>query len=211
MRRQVVRIVHAVCAAWPLCRAACWYGSRDKRHVALTFDDGPDASITESVLERLSDAGVKATFFVLGQQVDRHPELVARIVSEGHEIGLHGYDHSSRDVPRQVQASVRALSGHGLSACLYRPPRGQIGLSDFLWLILHRFSVIFWSADWHDSMRAEGKWTGPAPRPEDVRRGDIVLMHDDNAVCLEELPALLNSLRERGLVPVTVSELIGRK
>src|SRR5262245_47797108 len=69
------------------------HGSRDRRRVALTFDDGPDPVRTPALLDALGELGVKATFFLLGKAVDAHQELAARIAREGHEIGNHTYNH----------------------------------------------------------------------------------------------------------------------
>jgi hypothetical protein len=77
-------------------------------------------------------------------------------------------------------------------------------------MLAGRTSVL-WSFDAHDSMRHEGKWSGPGPDYRDVRPGDIILMHDDNPVCLGDLPALIAALRESGIAPVTVSELLGAR
>jgi len=71
--------------------------------------------------------------------------------------------------------------------------------------------MVIWSVDVHDSMRHEGKWLGPEPDYSRVTAGDIVLMHDDNPVCVDDLPRLIESLRAKNLIPVTVSELLAGK
>jgi hypothetical protein len=75
-----------------------------------------------------------------------------------------------------------------------------------LWL--RGYPTAMYSFDAHDSMRLEGKWKGPAPDYSSIKGGDIVLMHDDNSLCVDELPSLLESAREKNLQTVTVSELI---
>ena len=71
------------------------------------------------------------------------------------------------------------------------------------------YTTVLWSFDARDSMRYEGKWGGHPPDYGRIEAGDIVLMHDDNPVCVEDLPGLIDTVREKGLEPVTVSELLG--
>jgi hypothetical protein len=82
-------------------------------------------------------------------------------------------------------------------------------LSDLLWLVRAGYSTVMWSVDAVDSMREEGKWHGEAPDYSSVSRGDIVLMHDDNAACLRDLPVLLEILRRKRLQPALMSRLLG--
>ena len=95
-------------------------GSRIRRPVAaLTFDDGPSPDTTPRILDALRREGVRATFFVLGKHAERHPELVERIVREGHELGNHGYDHrilafaGPAEVHRQLHRTERILKQAG--------------------------------------------------------------------------------------------------
>ena len=84
---------------------------------------------------------------------------------------------------------------------------GRFRLVDGIWLAARGMPAVLWSFDAHDSMRHEGKWS-VAPDYDRVRAGDIVLMHDDNPVCVADLPAFIDTLRSRGLEAVTVSELL---
>jgi peptidoglycan/xylan/chitin deacetylase (PgdA/CDA1 family) len=159
--------------------------SRDAGGVALTFDDGPHPEGTPRVLELLARAGARATFFVIGEQVQRRPELVARIVAEGHLIALHGYQHrlQLRCGSGEVAADLaRAASVVGEAAGemprWHRPPYGiysaaglraarSSGLKPLLWSR--------WGKDWR-------KFTTPhriAGRAVDgVSSGDVILLHD---------------------------------
>jgi peptidoglycan/xylan/chitin deacetylase (PgdA/CDA1 family) len=83
-----------------------------------------------------------------------------------------------------------------------------MGVADLLRLVRAGFTTVMWSFDAVDSLREEGRWTGATPDYADVVAGDIILMHDDNATCARELPALLAALKAKGLQPVTVSELM---
>lgn len=200
--------IQAVFARPPLARAVCWRGSRRRNLVALTFDDGPRSRFTPRVLDLLRGAGARATFFLEGRRVEKHPDLVRRIVDEGHEIGNHGYEHNGEALQTQAARCEKALSDRGVCTRLFRPPMGRIAARDILRFVARGYRVVLWSVDRRDSLRHEGKWTGPAPDCGQVRAGDIVLMHDDNPVCLAELPELLAVLKRQKLGAVTVSELL---
>jgi peptidoglycan/xylan/chitin deacetylase (PgdA/CDA1 family) len=155
------------------------------RGVALTFDDGPHPSGTPAVLEALARAGARATFFVVGEQVERRPALVREVVSAGHAVALHGYRHrlqlrlSSEAVRDDLARGVAAIE-NAISAppSLHRPPYGiyspagleaapALGLRPLLWSR--------WGKDWR-------KFTTPeriaARVTGSVGPGDIILLHD---------------------------------
>jgi peptidoglycan/xylan/chitin deacetylase (PgdA/CDA1 family) len=161
------------------------------------------------VLDILAGHGAAATFFVQGNHVERHPETLRRIVDAGHEVGNHSYDHSRPDPFGQAILCDAVLGRHGVRTRLFRPPGGAFSARDLARLAWAGYSTVLWSLDAADSMREEGKWRGPDPDYSSVRRGDIVLMHDDNARCLADLPILLTAVREKGLRAVVVSELLG--
>jgi peptidoglycan-N-acetylglucosamine deacetylase len=161
--------------------------------VALTFDDGPHPDGTPAVLEVLAGAGARATFFVIGEQVERRPELVARIVAAGHQVALHGYRHRLQlrlsaaqladDLVRGVAAVQDAGGGAGADAELgalrwHRPPYGiyspaglraarERGLAPLLWSR--------WGKDWR-KFTTPARIAGRATRG--VAAGDVILLHD---------------------------------
>lgn len=193
-----------------LNRLLCWKGCASVPRIALTFDDGPHARRTPEVLDCLAAHGVHATFFVLGANVEGYRELFQRIVDEGHEIGVHGHDHTDHDLPGQSRRTQEILASFGVKAHLFRPPRGHLDARTSLWMLRHGWSTILWSFDTRDSMREDGKVrSSDHPRYGDLAAGDIVLMHDDNLVCTCELPELIRAARGNGLEPGTVSELLG--
>jgi len=210
IRTTVKHSIMRICARTVLRRAICWNVAGRHPLVAVTFDDGPTGDITPIVLDILAEFQVSATFFLQGNHVERHPAVVRRIAGGGHEIGNHGYDHSRHHLRSQVERCDRALSREGITTRLFRPPGGAFGPSDLLWLVRSGYTTVMWSFDTVDSMREEGKWSGPDPRYEDIVAGDIVLMHDDNATCVRDLPVLLTVLKDEGLQPVTISRLVGR-
>jgi peptidoglycan/xylan/chitin deacetylase (PgdA/CDA1 family) len=159
------------------------------------------------VLDLLREAGARATFFVIGKFVEAHPELVVRAHADGHEVGNHSQTHRTGGLPQQVTECAAVLRQLGITTPLFRPPCGRLPFGAFLRLWCRGYRTIFWSFDGRDSMRAEGKWRDETPDYTRIRAGDIVLMHDDNPRCVEELPLLLSAIRSRGLRSVTLSEL----
>ncbi len=206
-KRALKKSVREVCSRTPLARLLTWHGNRARPQVALTFDDGPDARYTPEVLDILARHGAVATFFLLGRNVESQAELVQHIAGAGHEIGIHGYDHTVRDLAGQTDQTRRLLDRLAIQTDLFRPPGGALLPSAQWWMARQRLRTVMWSYDLHDSMRHEGKASVRTPLAA-IGPGDIVLMHDDNPVCTGELPELLAWLADRDLTPVTVSQLL---
>ena len=153
--------------------------------IALTFDDGPHPEGTPAVLAELSRAGAPATFFLVGEQVERMPALAAEIAAAGHAVGIHGYRHTL--LLRRSTASLRddfaraedvIGSAVGTMPTLYRPPYGvfsmpalrlvrQLGWSPWLWSR--------WGRDWERSATPKSI---AARATRDLSGGDVVLLHD---------------------------------
>lgn len=199
------------------------HGPRDVPAVALSFDDGPDAEVTPEVLDILKSDGARATFFTIGRHLESHPEIAARIVAEGHELGNHSYDHSALlNLARAPAMQAEILRGAGAvqritgktSPPLYRPPvglknpplakvAGRLGLK-----------VVAWSLHSRDTLYRNPQAVAKRVLSR-VRPGDIILMHDGHNLPGKIRPAttralclILQGLREKGLETVTVSDLI---
>lgn len=204
-----------------LLTAACaWRGPRSARRLALTFDDGPDPEWTPRVLDALAAAGVRATFFLVGERAQRAADVVRRIAAEGHEIGNHSWSHRSLWLcgPRATAAEIRraheclgALAG--APPRHFRPPWGMVNAAMFP--ILRRIGerCVFWS------IQPEGRRPVPAARQiahvmDRARPGAIVDLHDGEGTALaparllQALPPLLDGLRERGYALTTVVDLL---
>jgi peptidoglycan/xylan/chitin deacetylase (PgdA/CDA1 family) len=209
IRATIARGAKGACARTLLRRIICWHVSTSAPHVALTFDDGPDEEGTPAVLEILAAHDAPATFFLQGNHAENHSDIVRRIVGAGHDVGNHGYDHARGQSATQAAQCDAALKRQGVRTRLFRPPGGVLSVQDLFWLTRSGYTTVMWSFDAVDSMREEGKWRGAAPEYSGIVAGDIVLMHDDNAACLRDLPVLLEIMKRKGLQPVTLSRLIG--
>jgi peptidoglycan/xylan/chitin deacetylase (PgdA/CDA1 family) len=152
--------------------------------VALTFDDGPHPVFTPQILDILTAKDVKATFFLVGREAERHPDLVRRIVAEGHIIGNHTWNHAhlqglseerfSFEIDHTTEV-LEAISGQDV-VCT-RPPYGDAKPDTVERLAAHGQASVVWSADSRD-------FDKPGPGPivdhslEGLRPGSIVLLHD---------------------------------
>ena len=193
------------------------HGSRDLPRVALTFDDGPDPERTPALLDALGELGAPATFFLLGRQVDAHPEVAARIAREGHEIGNHTYSHRylplarSRSVAAELAATDAAIArATGAVPSLARPPYGGRSPRNVRAFARQDKRLVLWDVNSFD-------WKGAPPDEvvervlSRVRSGSIILMHearDEGAATVAAVRMLVPALRARGLQLVTVSQAL---
>jgi len=193
------------------------HGDRDRRRIALTFDDGPHPVHTAPLLDALAELDAPATFFVIGENVEANPALVARIAREGHELGNHTYRHRylplarSRSVERELRATDRAVArAAGVVPRIARPPWG--GRSPRNVQVFHRLRkrVVLWDVNSFD-------WKGKPANDvvervlERARPGSIILMHearDGGETTIEALRRLVPALRARGFQLVTVSDAL---
>lgn len=188
--------------------------------MALTFDDGPDPVHTPRVLAVLSEARVRATFFLVGERATRAPDLVRRMVAEGHEVENHGWSHRNLWAcgPRRTEREI--VQGHeavtklaGRSPRYFRPPWGMVNLAVFPALKRLGTPCVLWS------LQPEG--LRPVAPPDLVSRvvrgatpGAIVDLHDAEGVrgaparLLEALPSMLERLLAGGYSCVPLAELL---
>lgn len=180
--------------------------------VALTFDDGPDPLYTGFMLDVLKEKNVKATFFVLGENAKKNPDLLKRISMEGHEIGNHGYSHSYttsqfiRELVRTDEVVFQSIQQHTL---FYRPPGGIVSKSVVEEVKDTGRVLTLWSIDSND-------WQNPGPT-RIVRNvvkssfpGAIILLHDGGEKreqTIQALSTIIEQLSQQGYRFVTVSEL----
>lgn len=181
------------------------------KKVALTFDDGPNPDYTQELLDGLKTRDVKATFFVLGKQVEQYPELTKKIVKDGHLLGCHGYEHvnlntlSMEDACGQMtQTSDLIYDITGMRPMFMRPPYGKCheGMEEKVQMI-----EVLWDIDTMDwSLRNPGRVVRETlSKAED---GSIILMHDEFQESVDAALLLVDALKKQGYEFVTVDELI---
>ncbi|MFV8829465.1 polysaccharide deacetylase family protein [Alkalihalobacterium sp. APHAB7] len=199
-----------------------YHGDPARKLVALTFDDGPDGYYTPKILDILKSKQVPATFFVMGKQVEAFPDVMRRIVNEGHGIANHTWSHPvlPRQMTGRVIEEIRKTQNImektvGRKPDLFRPPFGAITKSDALVLHEMGFRTIMWSVDTLD-------WSGLSGDEilrivqRDISPGGIVLQHNfqtdarllDGTV--EALPMIIDDLRAKGYRFVTVQTLLSQ-
>jgi peptidoglycan/xylan/chitin deacetylase (PgdA/CDA1 family) len=195
------------------------------RRVALTFDDGPTAGSTERILDTLGELDVRAAFFVVGRNVERWPRLVERMDAEGHVVANHSWDHGRYGVFRRIRYWTRQIARTaelieqiiGRRPALFRPPMGMKTwhVTDAARATGH--AVVTWNRSAFDGVatssgRIVERLAGPA------MRGDILLLHDgvephapscDTAATEGAVRPLVAALREKGLTPRRLDELLG--
>jgi peptidoglycan-N-acetylglucosamine deacetylase len=186
------------------------HGPASSQALCLTFDDGPHPEYTPRLLRLLSELGVPATFFLVGQEAERFPAIVRQIVEEGHVVGNHTFEH--RDATMISSGSYLAdvlraktllgkLTGHKVD--LFRPPHGRLTIPTLwgLWQAGQR--VVLCNVDSKDYSRP-----GPVQILDEfdncpLRAGDILLFHDNRPHCLTVLPDLIQKARARSLTFTT--------
>ncbi|MBE1161966.1 polysaccharide deacetylase family protein [Dyella acidiphila] len=164
----------------------------------LTFDDGPDPIYTPPLLDLLASHGVKASFFLVGQKIERHPKLVERIVAEGHMLGNHSYSHwsfkrmTTRKKLNEIHQTDALLSAFdGRLHHRMRPPHGYVGADLLCYFALHRRNFVYWSYDSLDYQERPTPVMVDRLRADPPSPGDIVLMHDDSDRARDALSVLL--------------------
>ena len=192
-------------------------GDRSSMKIALTFDDGPHPYRTDEVLNLLEKYNIRATFFVVGENVSYYPEPFKRTVALGHEIGNHTYHHTplsdtcEKTVMDEIsQTDDIIFKTAGFHPKLFRPPEGAYGECALKAAQSMNMRMILWTVDTRD-------WERPPAQDivdhvmKNVRGGSILLFHDymhKSAHTMEALEILIPKLLEKGYKFVTVSDLI---
>ncbi len=202
-------------------RAIGW-GPRDRPHLYLTFDDGPNPAATEAILDTLAAHGAPAAFFMVGGHVERFPATARRVAEAGHEIGNHTHHHVKlhRRGPARIRAELERAhatiaAATGRTPCTFRAPHGY--RNPFVAAAARRLSytVFGWSF---------GVWDSARPPAEEIRRrvrarmapGAIVLLHDgdgydpagDRRPTAEALPGIIQDARAAGFELRPLRELV---
>jgi peptidoglycan-N-acetylglucosamine deacetylase len=187
----------------------------DEPEIAMTFDDGPHATLTPKLLDLLAERHIKVTFFVLGECVEQNPDVLRRAAREGHEIGNHSWSHPQlnkmsdeavRSQLRRTDDLIKSVTGK--RPTLFRPPYGALTPRQKKWI--HDefgYEIIMWDVDPYD-------WKEPGPVTvcnrilKETRPGSIVLSHDIHSGTVAAMPSTLEQLAAKHFKFLTVSELI---
>ena len=188
---------------------------KGEKGVALTFNIGWGDKQAEPILDLLKEEKVNATFFLAGSWAERHPDLVNRMIKEGHEIGILGYDYMDysevKDEKIKQDLSKASTAFEKLKVeniSLTRAPTGHFNQSTLTITNQYHYTLVHWSIDSKD-------WTNPGTEQiiknvSSAKKGDIILLHaSDSARQTEKaLPSILDGMRNKNLKFVTVSEMI---
>jgi len=154
-----------------------------RRVIVLSYDDGPGVRVTSALLDIFARHGVRASFYAIGREALARPDLVTRLLAEGHEIGSHTQDHRNawKSLPwvtfRDIRAGQRSLDRLGVPPGSFRPPFGKTTPATLVALWRQRAPLAFWTVDSRDS------WEDPRPIAEvlsalETQSGGVLLMHD---------------------------------
>ena len=198
-------------------------GASGKKAVAITFDDGPDPLTTPLLLKLLLKRRIKATFFVTGEKVAAHPELVKELVRQGHLVGNHSYRHSYRilfktspSIVADIEATQNVLNDFGIRPLAFRPQAGITSPRLRSALLKTGMYLVNFSCRPLDG--GNRRISNIAKRIlKRIRSDDIILLHDSRPpddslipVWLNEIENLLTGIETKGLMVLPLSELIGK-
>jgi len=183
--------------------------------VALTIDDGPHYKTTPQMLAVLKEKNVKLTLFILGENAESHPEILAQAVADGHEIAIHAYSHNSlakmskAQVGEELDKAEKTITVVAPKPTLFRPPGGAYNDTVTAEAGRRGYTTILWSID-------PGDWRRPSVAQvvdnvmKNVEPGSIVLLHDGQypLPTPEAIGIIIDKLRAQGYSIVTVSELL---
>lgn len=199
----------AIWLRWLYPRAT-WRMDKSERAVYLTFDDGPIPEATPFILDTLAHFGIKATFFMVGDNVRKHPELFQKVVAAGHRIGNHTFHHIGgfRHSIRHYNADAE-LADELLHTDLFRPPHGWMRLDQYFWLG-RKYRIVMWDLVTRDY----SKWMTPERVLDNVKRyarnGSIITFHD-SLKSIDKLryalPEAIKWLKEHGISGLLVTRV----
>ena len=196
----------------------------DKKLVAFTFDDGPHPEFTIKLLELFKEKGIKATFFVTGSNIEKHKQLIIRMIKEGHELGNHSYSHKNlifkkknmiREEIEKTDSFLRELGVKG--EIHFRPPFGRLLFAASSVLVSLKKKVIMWNVPTKDYKENDPNVILNRIYKR-IKPGSIIVLHDsgieisgkkiDRQATIDAVKVLIDELPKMGYEFRTVSELI---
>jgi len=173
-----------------------WNFAENEQKVFLTFDDGPSTSVTDSILTILEEEKVRATFFCIGKNVKKNPELANKILKKGHSIGNHSMTHVNgwRTKKKSYLKNINEASEY-INSNLFRPPFGRFNFYS-LYKILKKYKLIMWdvlSGDFDEKLEEKAVINNVI---KNVSNGSIIVFHDNNKCKEKTLSALLKTIKK---------------
>jgi peptidoglycan/xylan/chitin deacetylase (PgdA/CDA1 family) len=191
------------------------HGLRSQKKIALTFDDGPHPRLTPQAVQALKAENAQATFFMLGEMIERYPETARMVHEAGFEIGNHSHSHanliklSPEGIGEEIEStSKRIESVIGGPVRLFRPPYGNIDKRVTEATEKGNLVMCLWSLDPRDWESGSTPAAIARKVVSQAQPGDIVCMHDIKSNTVEALPAMIKGLKEAGFELVTVGRLL---
>jgi peptidoglycan/xylan/chitin deacetylase (PgdA/CDA1 family) len=189
-----------------------------QNEIAITFDDGPHPEFTPKVLDLLKENNVKGTFFCIGKHIESHPELFKRIISEGHTVGNHTFNHENnfgfiktKHVITELEATNEIIKKvSGLKINLFRPPFGVTNPRIKRGINTIGLQSIGWSIRSFDTT-SKSKNTIVKSVEKNIKKGDVILLHDTSEKSVEILEQLLLFLKQNKFESVTIDSLLNIK
>ena len=209
-----------------------YHGDRNRPHVALTFDDGPNPHYTYRILSMLSTYQVKSTFFVVGQSTKNFPSVIDAIIRDGHELANHTFTHPRLDTLSEdgvsleissMQSLLHRISPH--TTFYFRPPGGRYNQIVLNVLQRQNISMVLWdvnAGDYH--MQKPDALVSPYPYAHNTyqksaesmvrhivkktQNGSIILLHNTDGETIRAIPMIIQQLRQKGFSFVTLNQLL---
>lgn len=207
---------------WPtpadfLSGITVWKGDRDSGKIALTFDDGPDPGFTPGIMKILDRFSCRATFFVMGKNVEKHRKLANELNERGHELANHSYSHEKSLALRpsswesEINGTRKLLEGiTGKHNSLFRPPHGIRTPPLLRWLARNEYRCVFWTVMPLDYLKPGHRFIVSLSGLR-LKSGGILTLHDgngDRSQTVTALEPIIELLLDRELNCVTISDLL---
>lgn len=193
-------------------------GKSNKKVLYLTFDDGPNPDFTIKIADLLQRHSAKGSFFCVGQNIAKHPEIAQSLIERGHLIANHSNTHSAfikQSLASQLneanacQQEIENINPDNIKA--FRAPQGLLSFRLLIKLLIDKWRLVHWSYDSKDYQQKSFDEQKKIFDARPVSNGEILLFHDDNQLAVELLEHLLPQWTQQGYVFHTVAELIGGK
>lgn len=191
------------------------HGDTSKKIIYLTFDDGPDPASTPKILEILRKNNIKSTFFLIGEKVNRYPQIAQQIATDGHDMGNHSYYHSEfknldrRKILQEIRMTQSAINSvTGITPTLLRPPFGRVHNDVLLSAREEKLNVVLWSVDpkdFRENITSEKIYKSII---QNMKNGSIILLHESSNETLKILPDIISYIKNSGFLIMPVSNII---